>query len=298
MYLLLKPKHFDMKLKSKNLRQIPRLFSFHFLIHRKELILFLFGAVFLLSSCYEGNNDFKNLKVTTGNDPISVSIDGIVNFKLIKKTINWQNNSVSIVDTSQLLLTIENLTSEDLSNVNFWIIGYNSVRKRNEDINFIYQKDVSLLSTLINLGEINTTYKGLDNSLTYRFFDIEIGGVYGISSPEYAGLYNSSVSFFKNDTIEVGATTGICQINYLGYLKFLPEDEDVFSKFSGILTNNGNFYGELESQQGVFFITTSDTAAFTKNGNQLSAIIIPDEFLIDSITRIDLNMSTFLTVNQ
>lgn len=265
---------------------------------KPTFLLNILTLVVFLSSCSIVEDDFQDLKVTASNEPIFYPIDGIANFILTKKSIKLQNDENNLVDTSQLLLTIENLTSEDLQNLNFWIIGYNTVGKRNEDINFIYKKNIPVINSNISLGEIGTTYKTLDSSLTYRFFDIEIGSVDGVLGLPTSGIYSAAISFFKNDTIEVGATTGICQINYLGDLKLKPDNESVFSEITGIVTGSGKFFGEVQSPQGVFPIVNSDTALFIKNENLLTAIIHPEEFLLDSITRIDLNLTSYQSVNQ
>lgn len=264
----------------------------------------LIVLILFISGCKEGDNDFRDLKVITDNSPVKFSIDGIISLELNKQSLKWRyydnfdEASEIIEDTSQLLLTVKNLLSEDITNLNFWIIGYNSPLKRKEDINFIYLKTVPALSYSIDLGAITNTYSSLGESLTYRFFDAEVSSFDEFDNNEFAGLYNTAVSFFKNDTVEIGATTGICQVNYLGQVKFQPDDRNTFTEFTGIVTNNGNFYGDIETMQGTTTLINADTAAFKINEDRVSAIIVPEKFIQDTITRIDLNMSKFQTVNQ
>lgn len=274
------------------------------LINKLKLknICILAVLVIFLASCTEGDDDFGDLRVETEKSPINFSIDGMVSFELNKQTLEWyykidDNSKINIEDTSQLLLSVKNLMPIEITNLKFWIIGYNSPQKRKDEINFIYYKTLPTLASTVNLGAITNTYGNLGESLNDEYFDAELSGFEEFSNNEFAGLFNASVSFFKNDTVESGSTTGICQINYLGRVKFLPDDRNTFIEFSGIVAKNGNFFGDIETLQGTTSLINSDTAAFKAIDNKVSAIIIPEEFIQDSITRIDLNMSSFQSVN-
>ena len=255
------------------------------------LLLFVFVVVGITSCDKLGIEDnYDNLKIDNDSDTISVNIDGIAVFDLVKTKLAQYNGDNQINKEEHLFLNVGNLSSDTIETFNFWIIGYESSDKTNSEINFVYKKNIIKLPNSLNLGEINTTYNNI-GGLSEEYFDIEISN-YGASNSNFAGLYSASLSFFKNDSIEIAAATGLCQINYLGDFMLKLIDDSIVSKISGTLSAEGNFFGKIQGSSGEPNIV-SDTV-FQKVGDDIEAKLLLQGSLPDStITHIKLNLSSY-----
>ncbi|NOX47125.1 MAG: hypothetical protein GXO89_09135, partial [Chlorobi bacterium] len=106
------------------MRQVTKLFLF---ILTAPLIAFY--------GCSIVKDDYQGLDVNNTDTTLTFDKDGLVQFKLKKQNITYEyedgneNQSIIIVDTTWVLLDIQNLTPIDINALDFWIIGYSSPNK-------------------------------------------------------------------------------------------------------------------------------------------------------------------------